>query len=390
VCAGFFDLIGSFSQEVGLMRYSLRRIRALAIKEFLSLLRDPASRAVLIGPPIIQLLVFGYAATYDLKHVTFVVYNQDAGQLSRDFVARFSGSPSFDLVGMARDQMALERAIDKQSALMAMNIGPRFTADITRGGTAHVQFVLDGRDSNTAGVVLGYIQSIVGAFNQEQLARAPGQAPGAVVLDRAWFNPNLDSRWFIVPGIAGILTLLVTMLTTGLTVAREREMGTFDQLLVTPMNPSEILVGKALPGFVIGALEATLIIVVAVFWFGVPFTGSLPGLYLGLFCFLLSAVGIGLMISALAVTQQQGLLGAFLFMVPAIVLSGFATPIANMPQAVQYVTYIDPLRYFLVILRASFLEGAGASLLWPQYWPLVAIGVVSMVVASKLFRSRLS
>lgn len=354
------------------------------------MVRDPASRAVLVGPPIIQLLVFGYAATFDLKHVPFVVYNQDAGQASRDLVARFAGSPSFDLIGTARDQNALRQVIDSQSALMAMSIGPRFTSDLERGRTAHVQFILDGRDSNTAALVMGYMQSIVTAFNREQPSHGTGPPVNAIVLDRAWFNPNLDSRWFIVPGIAGILTLLVSMLSTGLSVAREREMGTFDQLLVTPMTPAQILVGKALPGFIVGALEATLIIVVAIFWFDVPFTGSFAALYLGLFCFLLSAVGIGLMISALAVTQQQGLLGAFLFMVPAIVLSGFATPIANMPQAVQYLTLIDPLRYFLVILRGSFLQGAGVSLLWPQYWPLAVIGIVSMTVASMLFRGRLS
>ena len=371
------------------MRSSLQRVVALAVKEFLSLVRDPASRAVLIGPPIIQLLVFGYAATFDLKHVPFAVYNQDEGRPSRDFIARFAGSPSFELVGLVRDQEALRQAIDRQAVLMGISIGPQFTSDLERGRTAHVQFILDGRDSNTAALALGYAQSIVTAFNRDHLARGAAAPASTIVLDRAWFNPNLDSRWFIVPGIAGILTLLVSMLSTGLSVAREREMGTFDQLLVTPMNPVEILAGKALPGFVVGALEATLIIAVAIFWFRVPFTGSVLALYLGLFCFLLSAVGIGLMISALAVTQQQGLLGAFLFMVPAIVLSGFATPIANMPQAVQYITLLDPLRYFLIVLRGSFLEGAGVSLLWPQYWPLATIGIVSMAIASRLFRRRL-
>jgi ABC-2 type transport system permease protein len=372
------------------MRLSSQRIIALAIKELLSLVRDPASRAVLIGPPIIQLVVFGYAATFDLKHVPFTVYNQDTGSLSREFIARFAGSPSFKLIGIAGDQNALERAIDSRSVLMAMSIGPQFTSDLERGRTAHVQFILDGRDSNTAALALGYAQSIVTAFNRERPARGAGPPSRTIVLDRAWFNPNLDSRWFIVPGIAGILTLLVSMLSTGLSVAREREMGTFDQLLVTPMNPAEILVGKTLPGFLVGSLEATLIIVVAIFWFDVPFTGSLVALYVGLFCFLLSAVGIGLMISALAVTQQQGLLGAFLFMVPAIVLSGFATPIANMPQTVQYITFIDPLRYFLIILRATFLQAGDVFLLWPQYWPLAVIGIVSMAVASMLFRRRLT
>lgn len=368
------------------MRLIFQRVVALAIKELLALLRDPASRAVLIGPPIIQLLVFGYAATFDLSHVPFVVYNQDQGQLSREFIARFAGSPSFELLHSVYNQSALKQDIDNKSALMAMDIGPNFTSDLERGRTTRVQLILDGRDSNTAALAMGYAQSIVTDFNESRVAEHNGIPPSIVLLDRAWFNPNLDSRWFIVPGICGILTLLVGMLTTGLSVAREREMGTFDQLLVTPMGPVEILLGKALPGFLVGMLEGSLIIMFAIFWFHVPFTGSFVALYTGLFCFLLATVGIGLMISSLARTQQQGLLGVFLFMVPAIVLSGFATPIANMPRAVQYVTLLDPLRYFLIVLRGSFLEGAGAPLLWPQYWPLALIGIVSMVMAGRIFR----
>jgi ABC-2 type transport system permease protein len=372
------------------MRLIFQRVLALTVKELLALLRDAASRAVLIGPPIIQLLVFGYAATFDLKHVPFVVYNQDQGRLSRELIARFEGSPTFSLLRIVNNQHDLGKAIDDQSALMAIDIGPTFTSDIERGRTTHVQLILDGRDSNTAALAMGYAQSIVTTFNEAQIAEHGALPPSTVLLDRAWFNPNLDSRWFIVPGICGILTLLVSMLTTGLSVAREREMGTFDQLLVTPMSPTEILFGKALPGFLVGTVEGSFIVLVAIFWFHVPFTGSFAGLYLGFFCFLLATVGIGLMISSLAVTQQQGLLGVFLFMVPAIVLSGFATPIANMPQAVQYITLLDPLRYFLIILRGSFLEGAGTSLFWPQYWPLAVIGIVSMIVASRLFRRRLS
>lgn len=372
------------------MRSILQRIFALTVKELLALLRDASSRAVLIGPPLIQLLVFGYAATFDLKHVPFVVYNQDSGKLSRDFIARFAGSPSFSLLRIVHHQNALEDAIDDKSALMAMDIGPNFTSDMERGRTTHIQLILDGRDSNTAALAMGYAQSIVTTFNSAQIAKHAGTPPSTVLLDRAWFNPNLDSRWFIVPGICGILTLLVSMLTTGLSVAREREMGTFDQLLVTPMHPTEILLGKALPGFIVGMAEGSLIVLVSIFWFHIPFTGSFLALYLGLFCFLLATVGIGLMISSLAVTQQQGLLGVFLFMVPAIVLSGFATPIASMPQIVQTITLFDPLRYFLIILRGSFLEGAGVSIFWPQYWPLVVIGTVSMIVAGQLFRRRLS
>ncbi len=372
------------------MPAALQRIFALALKELLALLRDPASRAVLIGPPIIQLIVFGYAATFELKHVPFVVYNQDSGRPSRDLIARFSGAPAFDLLRVVHNQDALRHAIDDKSALMAMNIDPKFSSNIERGGTAHVQLVFDGRDSNTAAIAMGYAQAIVADFNRAELALRNGSPPATVVIDRAWFNPNLESRWFIVPGICGILTLLVSMVSTGLSVAREREMGTFDQLLVTPLVPAEILLGKALPGFLVGTLEGSFIVLVAIFWFHVPFTGSFLALYLGFFLFLLASVGAGLMISSLAKTQQQGLLGVFLFMVPAIVLSGFSTPIANMPLAVQYITLLDPLRYFLIILRRCFLQGADASLLWPQYWPLALIGVITMIAASKLFRRGLA
>lgn len=372
------------------MRTALLRILALTRKELLALLRDAASRAVLIGPPIIQLVVFGYAATFDLKDIPFVVYNQDAGVYSRDLIARFTCSSNFHLVHVVHSQKELASAINDESALLAMDIGPDFTRRLERGQSTHIQVILDGRDSNTAAIASSYALAIVRGFSEPWLAEHNAKPKPTILIERAWFNPNLESRWFIVPGICGILTLLVSMLTTGLSVAREREMGTFDQLLVTPMRPAEILLGKALPGFIVGTFEGSLIILVSAFWFRVPLNGSIPALYFGLFCFLLATVGIGLMISSLAVTQQQGLLGVFLFMVPSIVLSGFATPIANMPVAVQYITLLDPLRYFLIVLRACFLEGATGSLLWPQYFPLILIGLGTMIAATLLFRRRLN
>ena len=372
------------------MRTSLRRIFALTIKELLALLRDPASRAVLIGPPLIQLIVFGYAATFDLKNIPFIVYNQDAGIASRDLIAGFIGSSNFHLLRNAHSEQELASAINEKSAFMAIDIAPDFSARLERGQPAHIQLIFDGRDSNTAAIASGYAQVIVNSFNKDWLTKRGDPSSATVLTGRAWFNPNLESRWFIVPGICGILTLLVSMTATGLSVAREREMGTFDQLLVTPLRPAEILPGKALPGFLVGFFEATVVILVAIFWFHVPFNGSILVLYMGLFCFLLSVVGIGLMISSFATTQQQGLLGVFLFVVPAIVLSGFATPIANMPAAVQYITLLDPLRYFLVILRACFLQGTESYLLWPQFLPLLVLGLVSMSVSVLLFRRRLN
>jgi len=367
----------------------LTRIIALIIKEFLALLKDPKSRFVIIGPPVFQLLVFGYAATYDLTHVPFAVYNESPGEAARDLVARFRGSHNFHEVATIGHDDQIASLIDSKQALLIVHIGRRFSRDFRTGKTAPLQIILDGRDSNTAMLALGYVQKIAADFNEKWARNGEMPGPPARLMVRSWFNPNLLSRWFIVPGIVGLLTLVVTMLVTALSVAREREQGTFDQLLVTPYRPWEILIGKAIPGFIIGTAEATLITAVAVFWFQVPLLGSLPALYTGLFLFLLSAVGVGLMISSLSVTQQQGLLGAFMFLVPAIILSGFATPILNMPPMVQKLTLINPMRYFMVIVRCVFLEGTPFHLLIDQFWPLAAIGMVTLSIASWLFRRRM-
>ncbi|HEV2434854.1 MAG TPA: ABC transporter permease [Verrucomicrobiae bacterium] len=378
-----------------------QRILALMIKEFLALLKDKRSRMVVFIPPIIQLLVFGYAATFDLNRIPFAVYNEDSGLASRDLVARFAGSPNFRQVATLTHEEEIAPLVDAKRVLLVLHLGPTFSRDLWSGRSAPVQLMVDGRNSNTAAILLNYVNTIVAAFNTDwqQSTGSPrgagaddstGQATAQAHLEaRAWFNPNLVSRWFIVPGIVGLLTLVVTTLVTALSVAREREQGTFDQLLVTPFRPGEILLGKALPGFIIGLFEATLIILIAVLWFQVPLRGSLLTLYVGLLCFLLSTVGMGLMISSLAVTQQQGLLGAFLFLVPCIILSGFATPIANMPHWVQMITYVDPLRYFLIILRGVFLEGTPFHLLLDQFWPMAIIGVVNLFLAGYLFRHRL-
>jgi len=365
------------------------RVLALVTKEFITLLKEGKSRAVLIVPPLLQLLIFGYAATYDLKQVPYALYNEDPGPGGRRLVAMLRGSSSFSEAATASSIDEVAPLVDARKVLLVIHLDARFSRDLLAGRPARLQVIVDGRNSNTALVAVGYLRSLVGRFNREWADERGLPAPPAVLETRAWFNPNLESRWFFLPGIIGILTLLVTMVITAMSVAREREQGTFDQLLVTPMRPAEILLGKALPGFIIGLLEASAITLVAVLWFRIPLLGSVATLYAGLALFLLSAVGIGLMISSLAVTQQQGLLGAFLFMVPAVILSGFATPIANMPAAIQLITLLDPVRYFLVILRALFLEGAPAAALLHQLWPMALIGLGSMAVAAWLFRHRM-
>lgn len=371
------------------MRAMLHRVWALMLKEFLALLKDRRSRTVLIVPPLFQLMVFGYAATFDLNQVPYALYNQDAGLASRELVSYFDGSRNFRQVANLNSQERIGPMVRDGQVLMALVIHPHFSKDLLSGRPGRVQVIVDGRNSNTALVLLGYVQSVVNAFSRDWARENGGGALPAELEIRAWFNPNLESRWFIVPGIAGLLTLVVSLLVTSLSVAREREAGTFDQLLVTPLRPVEILLGKALPGMVIGFAEATAIIVAGTLWFDVPLLGSLPALYLGLFLFLLSALGVGLMISSFSATQQQSLLGTFLFMVPAVILSGFATPIANMPPAVQTMTLANPMRYFLVVVRKVFLEGAGMDVLWGQYWPMAVIGLTTLAAAGILFRHRM-
>lgn len=376
------------------MRHSLQqswqRIVALAVKELLAVLKDKKSRIVLIVPPLLQLLVFGYAATYDLNDIAIAIYNEDRSAPSRELVARVIGSPHFHLLGNLGSEQQIASLIDNRDVLVVLRLPQHFSADLYNGRTAHVQAIIDGRNSNTALLVQGYLRSIVSDFNLDWARRHGQPPPPATVEMRSWFNANLESRWFIVPGIVGLLSLVITTIVTSLSVAREREAGTFDQLLVTPLRPVEILIGKSFPGLLIGLLEGSFILLMAVLWFDVPLRGSLGALYIGMFMFILSGVGIGLMISSLAVTQQQGMLGAFLFMVPAIILSGFATPIANMPTVVQWITYIDPLRYFLVILRGVFLEGDTAGMLLDYYWPMGIIAIVNLAVAAWLFRHRIN
>ena len=319
----------------------------------------------------------------------YALYNEDSGAASRDLVARFRGSPHFRETARMASNGEIAPAVDAKQVLLVLHIGPRFSRELASGIPASLQLIVDGRNSNTALIASGYVREIVGQFNAQWSAEHGLPVAPAALETRAWFNPNLESRWFFLPGIIAILTLLLTMLVTALSVAREREQGTFDQLLVTPLRPVEILVGKALPGFVIGFAEASVITLIAVFWFGIPMLGSLATLYAALALFLLSSVGVGLMISSLAVTQQQGMLGAFLFMVPAILLSGFATPVANMPAAIQTITLADPVRYFLIILRKLFLEGAGIEALAPEFWPMAVIGVVCLSFAAWLFRHRM-
>ncbi len=365
------------------------RLHALIIKEFLALFRDKKSRLAIIIPPILQLLVFGYAATFDLDHVNLAVWDEDCSPVSRELVARFSNSSAFNLVGHVKAEQEASTLINTTRALLVLHISPQCAEKYTQGKSCPVQVLIDGRNSNTAMLALNYVRDIVSTYNQALVEETPERILPVRLQMRAWFNPNLVSRWFIVPGIVALLGMIVTLLVTSLSVAREREAGTFDQLLVTPLRLWEILIGKAMPGLVVGVAESSIIILITVYWFKVPLLGSLAALYAGLSIYILAIIGVGLMISSMSTTLQQALLGAFLFIVPAVILSGFATPIANMPKFMQTMTYLDPMRYFLIIVRRVYLEGAGLMEFGHQLWPMTIIAAITLSAATWLFRHRM-
>jgi len=366
------------------------RIRALISKEFIVIWKDKRSRVVIIVPPLIQLMVFGYAATFDVTHVRTVVFNEDNGLASRDLVARFEGSPTFDVIGHISSSSQIREAINSREASLVLRIGQTFSKDIATAQPASAQLIVDGRESNTALIIVGYASNVIADFNSDWTHDHGQASPPAELVVRPWFNANLESRWFFVPGIVALLTMVVTMVVTALSVAREREVGTFEQLLVTPFRPMEILVGKSVPPMIIGIFEGTVVTAAAVFWFEVPLRGDPLVLLAGLLLYLLAVVGVGLMISAIARTQQQAILGAFLFLVPAVILSGFATPIPNMPTIIQDLTLVNPMRYFLVIVRGVFLEGLPLEIVFSHLWPMAIIAAITLAGAAWMFRRRLS
>jgi pyoluteorin transport system permease protein len=366
------------------------RILALTRKELLAILKDPKTRFSLFLPPILQCLIYGYVATYDLNDVPYAVLDQDRSAASQKLLGRLDGSGVFQRVANLERAADIRNVINDQRALLVIQIDQDFERRLLTNLPVNVQVIADGRNSNTAGTAMGYVSAIVEAFNTEWRTEH-GQGSLQVRLStRAWYNPNLETRWHMIPALIGTLTLLQTLLLTGLSVAREREQGTFDQLLVTPFRPSEIMVGKALPSMVVGISQATLVLLVAQLWFRIPFAGSFFTLYAGMSLFVLAAIGIGLLLSSVARTMQQAMLFSFLLLMPFSLLSGLTTPISSMPETLQYLTYVNPLRYAINIAHRVYLEGAGLRLLMPELWPLAIIAAVTLPIASWMFRHRLT
>jgi ABC-2 type transport system permease protein len=368
---------------------SLRRILALIRKEILAVMKDARTRNMLLLQPVLQCLLFGYAATLDLNNVPYAALDRDRSTASSALLAKLDGSGAFHRIANLTQASQIDRLIDDQKVLIVIQIDPDFQRRLSAGEDAAVQVIADGRNSNTAGSALGYVDAAVQSFNADWRSDHGLPQPPVQVVPRAWYNANLETRWNLIPALVGTITMMSTMMLAALSVAREREEGTFDQLLVTPFTAIEIMIGKAVPAMMIGVVQATNALLVAQLWFRIPFAGSYLTLYTGLILFLLAAVGVGLFVSSVAATMQQAMLYAFVAMMPFALLSGLTTPISSMPPLVQDFTLINPLRYAIDLVHRVYLEGAGLDRLVPDLWPMAIIATVTLSAAAWMFRNRL-
>lgn len=368
------------------------RLWAIIRKEILAVLRDPRARLILIAPPLIQLFLFGFASTMEVNNIRVGVLDLDGGRWSREIVERLAGSPNVQQVLPLHSDAALREAIDRQKVIVALRFGPEFSADIAAGREAVVGAVFDGRRSNAAQIVSSYINQIameVGAMTSPRAMAMAGAMAGGGTVVTHWFNPNLEYMWFVMPALIAVIGAVSSLAVVSQSVARERELGTFDQLMVSPLRTHEILIGKMLPPMLVGAANSTLFVILLPTVFGVPLTGSLLLFYLALFFYLLALTGIGMLISIVSATQQQAFLGMFSVTVPLVILSGYASPIDNMPQWLQVVSWANPAAWFLAISEATFLKAMPAGQMLALTWPLTVIALVTLTAAAALFRMRM-
>lgn len=372
----------------------MHRVLHLIRKELIELRQDPRLFGIVVIAPILQLTVLGYAATTDVKDVPVVVVDADRSSASRELITRFEASDNFTIVGVEGSTDRIDRWLERGSAWMALSIPPRYGDMVRRGETATIQVVADGTDSNSTNVALGYARVLLTGYNEDLIAeRLGGQAPERLVTAsvRVWFNPDLVSRDFMIPGIVALLLLVVTTNLSAMAIVREKEVGTLEQLNVTPLARWELITGKLLPYALVGIIDVVLVLIVAILWFEVPMRGSVALLLMMSLVYLLSTLGLGLFISTISDTQQQAMMTTtFFFLTPMIYLSGFIFPIENMPAWIQPVTYLIPLRYFLVILRGLFLKGVGLETFWPEALALLIWGVAILGLATLRSSKRLA
>jgi len=371
------------------MKKTSERIKQMVIKEFIQILRDPRMKAIVFVIPVLQTLVFGFAVTTDVNNVPTAVFDLDKSFESRELVRRFEASGYFNIRVMPGSPAQVQELLDRSTVTVALQINPKFGTDLLRRIPTSIQLLADGTDSNTATVALDYANRIIKKYAQD-LAGPPSSLSARVdVRQRAWYNPELKSKNYNVPGVIAMVIMLTSLLLTSMAVVREREMGTMEQLMVTPLKPVELILGKTIPFALIAFFDMILITMLGVLLFDIPINGPLLLLPLSTAIYLLSVLGIGLFISTIAKTQQQALMATFLFYMPAVLLSGFMFPIENMPVMFQYVTYLNPLRYFLVIIRGIFLKGNGIAILWPQMTALLLLGIGVFALSAFRFKKRL-
>jgi len=372
-----------------------RRIRHIIVKEFIQVLRDKKLRFFLIVPPLIQLLTYGYVVNFDIKHVALAVFDESRTMESRQLIDRFTSNDWFDVKYFVASQKELLHLVDRGDITMALWVQWDFATRMRQGKSGRLQVIVDATDSNAALIVSRYAGTVIADYNQQQLDQRLARQGRALAgqtgtpLDmesRAWFNPNLISRYSMVPGVIAMVVLLVSLMLTALSVVREKEIGTMEQILVTPIRPIELMLGKTIPFVIISLIEVAMVTALGILWFEVPFRGSFLVLLLGTMAFLFNSVGLGLLISTVSSTQQQAMMAGNLFLTPAILLSGLIFPIANMPVFFQYLTYLNPLMYFIIVTQGIFLKGAGLTLLWPQITAMTVLGMGMIGLAVARFK----
>ena len=365
------------------------RLWTLIIKEMQSLLRDPQTRAILIMPVILQVLLFPFAATLEVTNATIAVYSEDSGHASVELTQRFAKAKAFSHVLLLRSPQEIQTTIDNQKALLLIRFPAQFSRDIANGNTAPLQLLLDGRNSNSAQIAANYVQQIVQDY-QNELIGGRAKPNNSELVVRNWYNPNLDYKWFVVPSLIAMITTIGVLIVTSLSVAREREQGTLEQLLVSPLTTWQIFIGKAVPALIVATFQASIVLLIGIFIYQIPFAGSLLLFYGTMLVYGLSLVGFGLLISSLCATQQQAFIGVFVFMMPAILLSGYVSPVENMPVWLQNLTWANPIRHFTDITKQIYLKDANFSIIWHSLWPLLAITATTGSAAYAMFRRKIA
>ncbi|MEA9391346.1 ABC transporter permease [Acerihabitans sp. TG2] len=365
------------------------RLWTLIVKELQTLLRDPQTRMILVMPVILQVLLFPFAATLEVTHATIAIYSDDSGQNSVELTQRLAKARSFTQVLLLHSPQQIQTTLDNQRALLVVRFPANFSRNLAAGVPAPLQLLLDGRNSNSAQIAANYVQQIINTYQLDLLGSRP-KADNSELTIRNWYNPNLDYKWFVVPSLIALITTIGVLIVTSLSVAREREQGTLDQLLVSPLATWQIFIGKAVPALMVATVQASIVLVIGILGYRIPFAGSLTLFYVTLLLYGLSLVGFGLLISSLCSTQQQAFIGVFVFMMPAILLSGYVAPVENMPQWLQTLTWINPVRHFTDIIKEIYLKDADFGIIWHSLWPLLVITATTGSGAYWLFRRKIA